>query len=150
MPKLQEAPADPTQRLNVRTALLGLFAFVARRFARRGSVGSEVAVVGRGRQISGVGKRRHPGAAVERGVPPDVVGVDVGVDHHVDGVAVDARRLKCRQEPGAQVIQGWHVRAPAIVADAGVHDDRQPIDLDDPALDRDVPLVGVGVEEVGH
>jgi len=25
MPKLQEAPADPTQRLNVRTALLGLF-----------------------------------------------------------------------------------------------------------------------------
>jgi hypothetical protein len=42
------------------------------------------------------------------------------------------------------------MRALAVVTDTGIDDDRQPVDLDDPALDRDVPLIGVGVEEVRH
>ena len=136
------------------TALLDLFFLGARRLACRNPIGVEVAVIERRHQVAGVGKRRHPGirtrVLVKHGVPPDVIGVDVGVDHHVDGVAVDARRLQCRQETGVQVIQRRRLRAGAIIADPGVHDHGQAVDLDDPALDRDVPLVGVGVEEVRH
>jgi hypothetical protein len=33
---------------------------------------------------------------------------------------------------------GPHVRAYAVIADAGVHNEGQPVNLDDPALDRDV------------
>jgi hypothetical protein len=126
------------------------FFLAARLLPRRGPVGSEVAVVGGGQHIPGVGKRRHPGVVFSHGVPSDVVGMDVSIDHYVHGVAVDARRLQRSQEAGVQMVQGWHVRACAVIADAGVHDDGQPVDLDDPALDRDVPLIGVGVEEVRH
>jgi hypothetical protein len=41
------------------------------------------------------------------------------------------------------------VRALAVVADAGVHDAGQPVDLDDPALHRDARFVGVGSKKSG-
>jgi hypothetical protein len=129
---------------------VGAFLFGARRLPCRRSVGLKVVVVGGGQHISGVGKRRHPGVVFQHGVPSDVIGVDVGVHHHVHGVAVDARRLQRSQEPGVQVIQGWHMGALAVVTDAGVHEDGQPVDLDHPALHRDAPLIGIGVEEVRH
>lgn len=74
----------------------------------------------------------------------------MGVDHHVDRGAVDARGAQRGQETGVQLVEGRHVGTLAVVADTGVHDDGQPVDLDDPALDRDVPLIGGRVEEVRH
>jgi hypothetical protein len=76
--------------------------------------------------------------------------VDVGVDHHIDCVAVDAGRLQCGQEGGVQVIQRRRLWTGAVVADPGVHDHSQAVDLDDPALDRDVPLIGVWFVEIRH
>ncbi len=72
----------------------------------------------------------------------------MSVHYHVHGVAVDARRLQRSQEPGVQVIQGRRLRTLAIVADTGVYDDGEAVDLNDPALHRDAPLIGVGIEEV--
>ncbi|OBG22325.1 hypothetical protein A5764_12925 [Mycobacterium sp. 852002-51057_SCH5723018] len=134
-------------------ALLGLFGFGARGSPCRGPVRFEVVVVGGGNHVSRVGKCWHPGVTdftAPHGVPADVVGVDVGVDHDVYGFAVDARRLQCGQELGVQVVQRRHVRAWAVIADARVHDDGQPVDFEDPALNCDVPLVGVGVEELRY
>jgi hypothetical protein len=89
------------------------------------AVGQPVVVLGSDEQIPGVGEGRNPAPVDQHRVPPDVVGVQVRAHHPVDRLARESGRRQVGQEGSAALVPARHVRAVLVVADAGVHQDRQ-------------------------
>jgi hypothetical protein len=79
-----------------------------------------------------------------------VIGVQVGVDHHVDVTRVEPRLRQRGQEAGLQIVQHRDVGSLASVADAGVDEHRQTVDLDHPGLHHHAPPPDGGVVERRH
>ncbi len=87
-------------------------------------------------QVGRVREGRHPGLAVEAGVPAHVVDVQVGVDHHVDVLGLQtpaAARLS--RNAGVQPVPHRDVRPLLVVADTGVDQDGAPFAAQHPGLD---------------
>ena len=99
----------------------------------------------RGEDVAGVGEGRYPPAVDERGVPPDVVDMEVRADDGVDGVGGEAGGGEVGQEGELEVVPA-RVGPRLVVADAGVDGDAGAVDLDHEALDA-LEEVAVVVDE---
>jgi hypothetical protein len=102
-----------------------------------------------GHQVGGVREGGHPGAAVEAGVPADVVDVQVRVDHQVDVAGLHAGRGEVVQEAGVEAAPHRGVGPVLVVADAGVDEDGAAPAAQQPGLDRRVAVFRLRVPEVG-
>ena len=112
-----------------------------------GPVGPEEPKICFRQQVAGVGERRCPAVGATPGVPADVIGVQMGVDHHVDVLGRHPRGGQRTEEVGFQMIQRRHVPAVAAVAHTGVDQHRQSVDVHHPTLDGDLPQVDVTIPE---
>ncbi len=107
-----------------------------------------------GRQVvDGVGEGGHPLAVPLDGVPADVVGVQMGVDHHVDVLGPHTGGREQVEEVAVPLVEEAVVRALPTVPDAGVDQDGAAPVADHPALQgAEMGVVGavpvVGREQV--
>jgi hypothetical protein len=100
-------------------------------------------------EVGGVGEGGYPRPAVEPGVPADVVGVQVGVDHEIDVFRAHAGRGEVVEETGVAVRPQPGVGPLLVVAGSRVDEDRAAFAAQHPGLDRRADLVRLGVPEVG-
>ncbi len=106
-------------------------------------------------EVARPGERGDPRAVLLPGVPADVVGVQVGEDHQVDGAGREAGGGQALGVVGAQVVPG-RVGPFLAVADAGVDEHAQPVhdERETVAVDAEDAVVAgeVGAQPVlaGH
>jgi hypothetical protein len=106
----------------------------------------EIVPVPLGHQVSGIREGRDPFAVGERGVPADVVVVDVGVDDIVHAEAVDSRRVEPVCEIGVQVGEQRNLWPITAVTDPGVNKEGNALAAHHPGLDR--ATIGVVIGEI--
>ena len=101
------------------------------------------------KQIAGIGKGRHPTPSHPHGVPTDMVDVQVGTDHVIDGLAGEAGRRKILQEWSGTHRPGLG-GALLVIADTGIDQDAQPPAFDHQGVDRHLQPALVGDEVRGQ
>ncbi|BFO16713.1 hypothetical protein SHKM778_31010 [Streptomyces sp. KM77-8] len=101
--------------------------------------------IGARHEIGRVGKRGHPVASFEPGVPADVVVVQMGVDDDVDVLGADAGRGEIVQVTRVQIGPDGLERTVLAVARTGVDQDDPAFAAQRPGLGGDARQVGAGV-----
>src|SRR6185312_13055279 len=95
-----------------------------------------VLILASAEHVARPGKRRHPFAADEFGVPADMVDMQMRAQHDVDGIRRKARGGELFQERIVAVVPGRHVAALLVVAEPGVDHDTMLRRLHDQGVDR--------------
>jgi hypothetical protein len=104
-------------------------------FALRAALGFPVRVLTLAEQVLGVGKRRHPAAVLELGVPADMVDMQVRAHHEIDGLGRAAAGAQPVEERRVELVPAGIVPL-LVVAEAGVDQDGVAAGLHDPGMDR--------------
>ena len=110
-------------------------------------IGAPEVVLAPAEEVAGLRERRHPFAALEHRVPPDVVDVQVRTHHGVDSVARPACFAKKLQERCRQRFAARDLARP-VVPDAGVDDQLEPRRVDQQRVDAEIQDVVVPAHEM--
>jgi hypothetical protein len=126
----------------------------ARMDGRRDSGGDASLPIGKfpaSDEVAGVEEGRPPCAIDVHRVPTDVVDVQMGAEDEVNRFGRNARRAQPIEPACARTLApDREFRAILVLADAGVDEDRAPVEFQSKALDRAAQAIAGEINEVGR